>query len=122
MNRFQRRRAHEPTKPSGPCVRRLVAALLVLAAFGVPATVAAQSPRVPPPAERAAEPPVETAVEPRAEAPIDPEAWGREVVRVGQDYTLNPRDAVGQVVVISSVNHNSAPMCGPNFTVLHDST
>jgi uncharacterized RDD family membrane protein YckC len=67
------------------------------AAFGLSAVVAAQNRPVPPPAERAPDP----AAEPAGEAPIDPEAWGREVVRIGQDYTLNARDAVGQVLVIS---------------------
>ena len=63
------------------------------AAFGLSAVVAAQSRQVPPPAESAPDP----AAEPPGEAPIDPEAWGREVVRIGQDYTLNAGDAVGQV-------------------------
>jgi len=92
MNRVQRRSS----------VGAVVAAgLLLAAAFGLPAGAAAQSRQIPPPAESAPSSAQEPAPEPTAEAPSDPEAWGREVVRIGQDYTLNARDAVGQAVVIS---------------------
>jgi uncharacterized RDD family membrane protein YckC len=36
-----------------------------------------------------------------AEAPNDAEHWGREVLRIGQDYTLMPGDVTGQVVVVA---------------------
>ena len=93
MNRVQRR-SH--ASRAFVAVWRAVAA-----AFGLPAGVAAQSRQVPPAGRARPRRAPEPAAEPPAEAPIDPEAWGREVVRIGQDYTLNARDAVGQVVVIS---------------------
>jgi uncharacterized RDD family membrane protein YckC len=101
MNRFERPGTRTNRKPPAilaPCLRAFVAGVVLwTAAFGLSAVVTAQGRPVPPPAESAPEP----AAEPPVEAPIDPEAWGREVMRIGQDYTLNAGDAVGEVLVIS---------------------
>ena len=90
MNRVQRRSSVGVVVAAG---------VLLAAAFGLSAGAAAQSRQTPPPVVSAPEP----AAEPPAEAPIDPEAWGREVVRIGQDYTLNARDAVGQVIGVAAM-------------------
>jgi uncharacterized RDD family membrane protein YckC len=101
MKRFDAPQKHENTKNPGALgswSRAFVALFVMLAAAsGLAAGVAAQGRQVPPPSQNVPEQPTE----PRVEAPIDPEAWGREVVRIGQDYTLNARDAVGQVAVIA---------------------
>ena len=66
--------------------------------------VAAQTPPVSPVAPPVAselQPAPERVPAPGAEAPGDQENWGREVLRIGQDYTLMPGDATGQVVVLA---------------------
>ncbi|MEO8260885.1 MAG: RDD family protein [Acidobacteriota bacterium] len=83
MNRVQR--------PRG----RVAAAVFVWLAVVccLPLDGGAQSQVPAPPAERTPDRPVQT--------PIDREAWGRDVVRIGQDYTLNAGDAIGQALVVS---------------------
>jgi uncharacterized RDD family membrane protein YckC len=90
-------RAHEPATRHRDALRTALVILLLPAAIGLSAGTAAQTRPVPPAFQRAPEP----AAEPRVERPIDPDAWGRDVVRIGQDYTLDARDAVGQIVVVS---------------------
>jgi uncharacterized RDD family membrane protein YckC len=84
----------------------VVALLLPAAMGGSPGLAAqtrpvppAQTPAVPPPSRSAAEPAEEMRVE-RPIGPLSTDAWGRDVLRIGQDYALDARDVVGQVVVI----------------------
>ena len=70
-------------------------ALLLSAALTV--SLSAQARQVAPPPES----PAERSPDPTAEVQLDPDAWRREVVRIGQDYTLKAGDAIGNAVVIS---------------------
>jgi uncharacterized RDD family membrane protein YckC len=97
MKRLETARTRERGAGLLDAVRTVFVTLLLPAAIGLSTGVAAQTRAVPPASQGASEP----AAEARVERPIDPEAWGRDVFRVGQDYTLNARDAVGQVVVVS---------------------
>jgi uncharacterized RDD family membrane protein YckC len=99
MTRCEPPRTQEQATKPGDVVRAaaVLVILLLHTAVGLSAGVAAQTRPLPPTSQR----PPEPAAEPRVERPIDPDAWGRDVLRVGQDYTLDARDAVGQVVVVS---------------------
>jgi uncharacterized RDD family membrane protein YckC len=97
MKRGEPSRTHEHATTPGARVRTALVILILAAATGPSPGVAAQTRPVPPASERAAE----SAAEPRVERPIDPDAWARDVLRIGQAYTLDARDAVGQVVVVS---------------------
>jgi uncharacterized RDD family membrane protein YckC len=70
-------------------------AFLLSAALSV--SLSAQARQVAPPPES----PAERSPDPTAEVQLDPDAWRREVVRIGQDYTLKAGDAIGNAVVIS---------------------
>ena len=77
-------------------VKMQLAALFCAAAASLWASVAAQTRPVPPLPESAAAPDSRPSVEVQAESGH----WGREVFRLGQDYTVRVGDTIRQVAVV----------------------
>jgi uncharacterized RDD family membrane protein YckC len=75
----------------------LIAGLIaVLLSLALSVSLSAQTPEVRPSPEG----PAERSPEPTVDVRVDPDAWRREVVRIGQDYTLKAGDGIGNAVVI----------------------